>query len=228
MSCSPPKPIPHDDSVILLTGFDPFDGHTLNPSWRIAQALDGQRIAGHRVVSAQLPTIFGASLQELDALIARHNPAVTLCLGQAGGRQALSLERVGININDARIPDNAGCQPIDTPVVPGGPAAYFSNLPVKAMLQAVQCAGVPCEVSQTAGTFVCNHVLYGLMHLLHRQRTQATGSAGARGGFMHVPWLPEQGTPHLALRDMVRGTYAALWAAVLAQDDLKLGAGATH
>lgn len=215
---------PRAERLILLTGFDPFGGDTQNPSWLIAQALHGQRIAGHTVVAAQLPTVFGESLQRLQALLALHQPAVTLCLGQAGGRSALSLERIGININDARIADNRGGQPIDTPVVPNGPAAYFSSLPIKAMLRAVGDAGVPCEVSQTAGTFVCNHVLYGLMHLLAR----GAGPAGARGGFAHVPWLPAQGAPHLALRDMVRGVYTALWTAVLAQQDITLGAGATH
>ncbi|WP_426306774.1 pyroglutamyl-peptidase I [Acidovorax facilis] len=216
---------PIGDKVILITGFDPFGGDSLNPSWLVAQALDGQRIAGHRVVAAQLPTVFGESLQQLRALATAHRPALTICLGQAGGRSALSLERVGININDARIPDNVGAQPIDTPVVPGGPAAYFASLPLKAMLRSVQQAGVPCEVSQTAGTFVCNHVLYGLMHML---QAQGVGPAGARGGFVHVPWLPGQGTPQLALRDMVRGIHAALWAAVLHQSDIALGAGATH
>lgn len=210
--------------VILLTGFDPFGGDTQNPSWRIAQALHGQRIAGHTVVAAQLPTVFGQSLQRLAALVHAEQPALTVCLGQAGGRGALSLERIGININDARIPDNTGAQPIDTPVVPGGPAAYFASLPIKAMLRAVQRADVPGEVSQTAGTFVCNHVLYGLMHLL----AQGAGPAGARGGFVHVPWLPGQGQPHLPLRDMVRGIHAALWAAVLAPQDIALQAGATH
>lgn len=216
---APPAPQP-----LLLTGFDPFGGSTLNPSWQVAQALHGQRMAGHQVVAAQLPTRFGDSLHVLRALLARHRPALVLCLGLAGGRGALSLERVGININDARIPDNAGSQPIDTPVVPGGPAAYFATLPVKAMLRAVQRAGLPCEVSQTAGTFVCNHVLYGLAHLL----AQGAGRPGARGGFMHLPWLPEQGAPHLPLADMVRGVHAALWAAVLTESDIVLGAGATH
>lgn len=216
---------PPAEPVILLTGFDPFGGDALNPSWLIAQALDGQRIGGHRVVSVQLPTVFGRSLHHLGALIDAHKPALVVCLGQAGGRAALSIERVGINVNDARIPDNMGAQPVDTPVMPGGPAAYFASLPVKAMLRGVQRAGVPCEVSQTAGTFVCNHVLYGLMHLL---ATRPAGPQGVRGGFVHVPWLPGQGAPYLPLRDMVRGLHAALWAAVLAREDIALGAGATH
>ena len=215
---------PAPDRVILLTGFDPFGGDPLNPSWLIAQALHGQHIGGHRVVAAQLPTVFGLSLQRLAALVHAHQPALTVCLGLAGGRSALSLERIGININDARIPDNTGAQPIDTPVAAEGPAAYFASLPIKAMLRAVQRAGLPCEVSQTAGTFVCNHVLYGLMHLL----AQGAGPAGARGGFVHVPWLTGQGAPHLPLRDMVRGIHAALWAAVLAPQDITLQAGATH
>ena len=215
---------PQARPTILLTGFDPFGGGAHNPSWLIAQALHGQRMAGHSVVAAQLPTVFGQSLQRLQSLVQAHQPALTLCLGLAGGRDALSIERIGININDARIPDNGGAQPIDTPVQPGGPAAYFASLPIKAMLRAVQRAGVPCEVSQTAGTFVCNHVLYGLMHLL----AQGRGPQGARGGFVHVPWLSGQGEPHLPLRDMVRGIHAALWAAVLAPQDIALQAGATH
>lgn len=215
---------PRAERVILLTGFDPFGGDPLNPSWLIAQALHGQRMGGHVVVAAQLPTVFGQSLERLTELVHAQQPALTLCLGLAGGRGALSMERIGININDARIPDNTGGQPIDTPVAADGPAAYFASLPIKAMLRAVLRAGVPCEVSQTAGTFVCNHVLYGLMHLL----AQGVGPAGARGGFVHVPWLTGQGAPHLPLRDMVRGVHAALWAAVLVQQDIALQAGATH
>lgn len=214
----------HTHAPLLLTGFDPFGGDAVNPSWLVARALHGQRIAGRTVVAAQLPTVFGAAQEQLQALLALHRPALVLCLGQAGGRAALSLERVGINVNDARIADNLGAQPIDTPVVPGGPAAYFATLPVKAMARAVQRAGLPSEVSQTAGTFVCNHVLYGLMHMLD----QGASAVGARGGFMHVPWLPEQGHPHLPLRDMVRGVHAALWAAVLAPHDIAWSAGATH
>ena len=220
----PAPSLPDRPRTILLTGFDPFGGDTDNPSWRIAQALAGQRIAGHTVVAAQLPTVFEESLARLQALLRVHQPALTVCLGQAGGRSALSLERIGININDARIADNQGAQPIDTPVVAGGPAAYFSSLPIKAMRQAVQRAGIACEVSQTAGTFVCNHVLYGLMHLLAHDKALV----GARGGFVHVPWLPEQGVPHLLLRSMVRGMHTALWAAVLAPTDVALQAGATH
>ncbi|WP_341474724.1 pyroglutamyl-peptidase I [Simplicispira sedimenti] len=150
-------------------------------------------------------------------------PALVLCLGQAGGRGALSVERIAINLVDARIPDNQGEQPVDAPVVPAGPAAYFATLPVKALHRAAQRAGLPCEVSQTAGTFVCNAVFYGLLHQL-----AAGAAAGARGGFVHVPWLPEQGAPAMQLRDMVRGVHAMLWAAVLHRQDIAAGAGALH
>ncbi|WP_119965612.1 pyroglutamyl-peptidase I [Simplicispira lacusdiani] len=208
---------------LLLTGFNPFGGDTANPSWLSARALHGQRIAGHAVLAELLPTEFEAAREKLQALLARHRPALALCLGQAGGRAALSVERVAINLIDARIPDNRGAQPLDAPVVPGGPAAYFATLPVKAMVRAARQAGLPCEVSQTAGTFVCNAVFYGLMHQL-----AAGATPGARGGFVHVPWLPEQGSPGMQLRDMVRGVHALLWAAVLHPQDIALGAGALH
>lgn len=208
--------------TILLTGFDPFDHAAINPSWLAARALDGQRIGGHLVVAAQLPTVFDRALERLHTLLAQHRPALVLCLGLAGGRSALSIERVGINLNDARIPDNQGQQPIDTPVVPGAPAAYFATVPIKAMLQAARRAGVAAEVSHSAGTFVCNHVLYGLLHAL----AQGHAAPGARGGFVHLPWLPEQGQPAMELRSMVRGLHAALWAGVLHRQDIGLGAGA--
>ena len=208
---------------VLLTGFEPFGGDALNPSWLAAQALHGRRIAGHQVVAAQLPTVFGASLERLDALLHQHRPVLVVCLGLAAGRAALSLERVAINVQDARMPDNAGAEPVDAPVVPGGPAAYFSTLPIKAMRAAAQAAGVPAEVSQTAGTFVCNHVFYGLMHRLATE----PALAGARGGFVHVPLLPEQGTPGLALEDQVKGLRAAIAAALTQREgDLRQAAGA--
>jgi pyroglutamyl-peptidase len=209
-------------ATIVLTGFDPFGGDTVNPSTAIAQALHGQRIAGHAVVAAQLPTAFGAAQEGLRALVQQHQPALVLCLGQAGGRAALSIERVAINLVDARIPDNQGQQPVDAPVLAQGPAAYFATVPVKAMLQAVRACGLPGEVSLSAGSFVCNAVFYGLMHHL------AQTHPGVRGGFVHVPWLPEQGIPALPLRDMVRGVHALLWAAVLHPRDVALGAGALH
>jgi pyroglutamyl-peptidase len=210
---------------VLVTGFDAFGTDVVNPSWLAAQALHGRQIAGHRVVAAQLPTVFGQSLQVLKELLDQHRPVVVLCLGQAGGRPALSLERVAINVNDARIPDNASAQPVDTPVAFGGPAAYFSGLPIKAMAQAVRDAGVAAEVSQTAGTFVCNHVFYGLMHALASKRSLRL----VRGGFVHVPWLPEQGEPSMPLEAMVRGLSAALRSAITTTTtDAAVADGALH
>ena len=209
---------------ILLTGFDAFGGATLNPSWLAARALHGRQILGHTVVAAQLPTVFDTSLTVLTALLKQHQPALVVCLGQAGGRHAMSLERVAINVNDAPTPDNAGAQPVDTAVKQGAPAAYFTTLPIKAMLAALQAKGVAAEVSQTAGTFVCHHVFYGLMHALATQR----GLKQTRGGFIHVPWLPEQGTPSMALEDIVSGLRLALRCALQVERDTTLGAGATN
>ncbi|OGB40295.1 MAG: pyroglutamyl-peptidase I [Burkholderiales bacterium RIFCSPLOWO2_12_67_14] len=210
---------------VLLTGFDPFGGATLNPSWLAVQALHGRRLLGHTLMAARLPTVFGDSLRTLPALLAQHRPALVVCVGQAGGRSALSLERIAINVDDAPIADNAGAQPIDTPVAPGAPAAYFSTLPIKAMRAALRREGLPAEVSQTAGTFVCNHVFYGLMHALATQPELRH----TRGGFVHVPWLPEQGTPSMALDDVVRGLRVALRCALENRPQTpELGAGATH
>jgi len=209
---------------VLLTGFSPFGGAHTNVSWQVAQSLAGAVEGGHTVVAAQLPTEFDTSLEVLTALIERHHPALVVCLGQAEGRQAISLERIAINIADARIADNAGKQPVDKPVVSGGPPAYFTRLPIKAMLGALQQAGIAGEVSQTAGTFVCNHVFYGLMHMLDRRRTMQR----VRGGFIHLPLLPEQGEPHMTLDELQRGLRIAIGCALATQQDVKLGAGAEH
>jgi pyroglutamyl-peptidase len=192
----------------------------------VAQALHGQRIGGLRVQALQLPCVFGLALQVLDAALAGNPPRLVLALGQAGGRVDLSLERVAINVDDARIADNAGAQPVDEPVQVEGPAAYFSTLPIKAMVAAIRAASIPASVSQSAGTFVCNHVFYGLMHRLQSR-------PAARGGFMHLPLMPEQaarlgGTASLPLATMVEGVRVALQAALSTPDDLRIGGGADH
>ena len=223
----PPRPrstTTRPSQKVLLTGFDAFGGASINPSWLAVNALHGRQIAGHRVVATQLPTVFGDSLKALRALLAQHQPALVICVGQAGGRSAISLERVAINVNDAPLADNGGAQPVDTPVVRGAPAAYFSSLPIKTMLATLQREGIAAEVSQTAGTFVCNHVFYGLMHLLATRRVLRH----TRGGFVHVPWLPEQGAPSMTLDEMVRGLSLAVRCALLAEQDASLGAGASH
>ena len=216
---------------ILLTGFEAFDKDPVNPSWLLAQSLHGKQIAGHRVVAAQLPTAFDASAESLRALVLAQRPALVVCLGLAGGRATMSLERVAININDARIPDNLRVQPVDTPVVAHGPAAYFSALPLKTMLHAVRTAGAAVEVSNSAGTFVCNHVFYALMHMLATD----DGLTGVRGGFVHVPWLPEQARAHkskaaMPLHTMQSGLRAGLRAALQhgSAPDIRLAAGTTH
>lgn len=210
--------------TVLVTGFEAFGNDTVNPSGLAAQALHG-RIAGrHRLIGARLPTVFHESLQALCALLQRHKPDLVVCTGQAGGRAALSLERIAINVDDARIPDNAGAQPVDVPVVTGGPAAYFSSLPIKAMVAALTARGIRAEVSQTAGTFVCNHVFYGLMHEL----ASRAELRHVRGGLIHVPWLPGQGTPSMPLEDIVRGLHVAIGCALNTSADLRLQAGALN
>lgn len=211
--------------TILLTGFEPFGGETDNPSWDAVARLHGRRIAGHRVVSRRLPVVFGESLRILRAAIRELDPSLVLCVGQAGGRGAVSFERIAINVDDARIADNAGACPVDAAIVAGGPAAYFSTLPIKAMHAAVRDAGIPAEVSQTAGTYVCNHVFYGLMHALRRRPVRA--------GFVHIPYSPAQAARHpgaasLPLERVVEALGIALRVALTASEDLRVAAGAEH
>lgn len=214
---------------VLLTGFAPFGGESDNPSWQAVRSLEGETIAGHRIATRCLSVRFGQSLRELDAAIASLRPALVLCVGQAGGRAQLSIERIAINIDDARIPDNAGAQPIDVAVAADGPAAYFSDLPIKAMLAALRAAGIPAEISQTAGTYVCNHVFYGLMHRLQH----GDDRTGVRGGFMHIPFAPAQaahhpGAPSLAIETVAEGLRVALRAALTTHTDARIAAGAEH
>jgi pyroglutamyl-peptidase len=221
---APSDNIARHRATVLLTGFEPFGNDTVNPSWLAARELDGSLIAGHLVVAAQLPTVFDAAALALREQLLRHRPALALGAGQAGGRAAICLERVAINVNDARIPDNTGAQPVDTPVVPGAPAAYFTTLPIKAMLSALLDAGIAAQVSQTAGTFVCNHVFYALMHEL------ATDARlrGTRGGFVHVPWLPEQGEPSMPLQTIVQALRIAIQCALATQHDIRRQAGSLN
>ena len=206
---------------VLLTGFDAFGGESINPSWLAVQPLHGRRLANHLIVAAKLPTVFNVSLLELARLMRLHKPALVICVGQAGGRAALSLERIAINVNDARITDNANAQPVDTPVIPGAPAAYFSTLPIKSMLQSLEREGIPAEISQTAGTFVCNHVFYGLMHqLATRPNLKRT-----RGGFIHVPYMLGQDHPGMSLENLTKGLRLATRTALVTQHDAAYGAG---
>jgi pyroglutamyl-peptidase len=206
---------------VLLTGFEPFDGQAINPSEELAREINEATIARHKVVGALLPCVFGAALKELKHQIKLHEPVVVICLGQAGGRAAVTPERVAINLDDARIPDNAGQQPIDKPVVKDGPAAYFSTLPIKAIVHELRKRDIPAEVSASAGSFVCNHVFYGLMHELASHRP------GVRGGFIHVPCLPEQTTagPSLGFERMTEAVRVAIAASVEYRRDLRQSGG---
>lgn len=208
----------------LVTGFEPFGGEPVNPA-REALPLLPTRLGEVAIATRVLPTVFGRAFDVLADAVATQAPDIVLCLGLAGGRAALSLERVAINLDDARFPDNAGAQPIDRPVVAGGPPAYFTTLPIKAATAALREAGLPAGVSNTAGTFVCNHVFYGLMHLA------ATGRPRLRGGFLHLPYLPSQGARHdgapsMALADVVRGVETVLTVAAARRDDIRTAEGA--
>ncbi|WP_347906177.1 pyroglutamyl-peptidase I [Pseudomonas purpurea] len=205
--------------TVLLTGFEPFDQDTINPSWEAVRLLDGTQLGDDvRIIARQLPCAFANAGACLNELLAEHRPQMAIAIGLAPGRSDLSIERVAININDARIPDNLGHQPIDSPVVPGGPAAYFSTLPIKAMVRALRAVGIPASVSQTAGTFVCNQVFYSLQHAL--------ADSAVRSGFIHVPYLPEQaarsapGQPSLALEILAEGLRIAALTAWNTQVDL--------
>jgi pyroglutamyl-peptidase len=209
---------------VLLTGFEPFDGATVNPSAEIVRRMHGRKLGRHAIAGIVLPCRFGEAMTVLKREIRRLDPALVVCLGQAGGRAEITPERIAINVDDARIPDNAGKQPVDRPIVQHGPAAYWSTLPIKAIVAALQARNIPAAVSQTAGTFVCNHVFYGLMHALRRRR-------GVRGGFVHLPWLPEQagpGQPSLALEVMLRAIEVTLRVALRRKQDLRAAGGRTH
>lgn len=212
---------------VLLTGFEPFDGDSINPSAELARALDGRSIQGHDVVGVVLPCVFDAALAALKKHVRRVRPDLVICLGQAGGRTSIALERVAINVEDARIADNAGRMPIDEAVVRGGPVGYWSTLPIKAITLALREAGIAAEVSQSAGTFVCNHVFYGLMHLLAKKTR-------VRGGFVHVPFVPEQTArmerpgPSLAMRDQERAIVVVIDTAITTTRDVRASGGATH
>jgi pyroglutamyl-peptidase len=216
---------------ILITGFEPFGGETENPSWAAAQLLHGYPLQDCQITSVQLPCVFSKSLAVLERALKEHQPQIVLALGQADGRSDLSIERLGINVCDARIADNEGAQPVDVPVIENGPAAFFSTLPIKKMVATLKANGFPASVSQTAGTFVCNQVFYGLQHGLQNQNVLS--------GFIHVPLLPSQAAqrvgptlPSMAaetLRDALLCVLPVIVNHVkLGEADLKIAMGATH
>ncbi len=192
---------------ILLTAFDPFGGESTNPAQQAVEALCAP--GGTEVDKLIVPTVFYESIERVKEAMSRKKYDAVVCVGQAGGRCDLTIERIAININDAAIPDNAGVQLTDTPVIPGGPDAYFATLPVKAMAESIRKGGIPASVSNTAGTFVCNHLLYGVLH------EAAVSCPESRCGFIHVPYLPAQvldkkDKPSMELSTIVRGIELAL------------------
>ena len=212
---------------VLVTGFDPFGGEKLNPALEAIKSLPSE-IRGAEVRWLEVPTVFYKSAKILEEEIRIYQPDIVLCIGQAGGRKGLTPERVAINQDDARIQDNEGNQPIDLPIRPDGASAYFSSLPIKAMVQAIKEEGLPASVSNTAGTFVCNHLMYQVLYLVEKEFPTI------KAGFMHIPYMMEQvidkpNTPAMDLVDIVRGIEAAIRATIEYGDqDLKLVGGETH
>ena len=186
---------------LLITGFDPFGEGKVNPSWEAVSRLPDQ-VGEYMLCKLMIPTIFGAAAEKILAEAAQFQPDVIISVGMAGGRSAVTPERIAVNIRDARIPDNAGVQPVGDFVDPQGPAAYFSTIPVVEMVEAIQNQGIPATVSNSAGAFVCNDVLYTLLHTYR--------DTAVRVGFIHVPMIPEQGEPNLPLERIVEALIAAI------------------
>lgn len=211
---------------VLLTGFDPFGGETVNPASEAVKQLGGMAIDEVVIVSEEIPTVFKKSMEELKRAISNHQPDIVICIGQAGGRTQITPERVAINIDDARITDNEGNQPIDKPIVEGGSPAYWTTLPIKRIVERMKENGIPAAISNTAGTFVCNHIFYGLMDYIHHT------APGIRGGFIHVPYIPEQTidkqASSLGLDTIVKGLRIAAVTAAQYDTDVRTAEGATH
>ena len=208
---------------VLITGFDPFGGEKINPAWEAVRALP-DNIDGIEVVKLQIPTVFKKSAKKLSENIDSVKPDVVICVGQAGGRYEFSVERVAINIDDGRIPDNDGYQPVDSPVFEDGENAYFSTLPIKAIVEEVKKVGIPAAVSNTAGTYVCNHIMYSLLYYLNKN------NLNIKGGFIHVPFIPEQvvekkNTPYMELARITKALEISIKAIRDYEKDLVISGG---
>lgn len=213
---------------ILLTGFDPFGGESINPSWEVVRRIP-KKIKDVEIKGIQIPTVFQKSFEVLKKEIESFNPDVVICVGQAGGRQGITPERIAINIDDARIADNEENQPIDFPIQKDGESAYFSTLPIKAMVDKMIAAGFSASVSNTAGTFVCNHIMYQVLYYASKNYPTL------KAGFIHVPFLPEQVKdknqfPSMELEEMVHALTLCVETVIEYQDkeDLKAIGGAIH
>lgn len=216
---------------ILITGFDPFGGENINPAYEAVKKLPDV-IDGAEIVKVEVPTVFGLDGKVLREKVSACRPDAVICVGQAGGRNEITIEQVAINLMEARIPDNKGNQPFDQKVEEDGPTAYFTSLPIKAMVKSIKDAGIPASVSYTAGTFVCNDLMYRMMHLIN------TEYPAMKGGFIHVPFLPQQtlnikgGAPSMSAEDIAAGLKAGVESLVKdlkgIPQDAGEAAGATH
>jgi pyroglutamyl-peptidase len=213
---------------ILVTGFDPFDGESINPALEATRNLPNE-IKGAEIIKKEIPTVFHQSAKVLKQAIETHQPDVVVCVGQAGGRSSVTPERVAINIDDARIPDNQGAQPIDMPIREDGENAYFSSLPVKAMVKKMKEVGVKASVSNSAGTFVCNHIMYQTLYMIDKYFPSLIG------GFIHVPFATEQVAdkpqyPSMELADITKAIEVGIEAIVERQGkgDIQSVGGKIH
>ncbi|EJV9421920.1 pyroglutamyl-peptidase I [Vibrio vulnificus] len=206
---------------ILVTGFEPFGGESLNPSLELVKVLTQKERTNIEIIGCQVPVVRHQSISTVIEAIEQHEPELVFMIGQASGRAAITPERVAINLDDYRIEDNAGHQPVDEPIIATGPAAYFSTLPVKAITHALQQAGIPCQLSHSAGTFVCNHLFYGIQHYLQARPI--------RSGFIHIPLLPEQvsasNQPSMSLETLARGLEMMIMTCLETEQDTKLTGG---
>lgn len=208
---------------VLITGFDPFGGESINPAWEAVKAMK-DNIDGIEVIKLQIPTVFKKSAEKLFAGIEEHKPDAVICIGQAGGRYDMSVERVAINMDDGRIPDNEGYQPIDTPVYEDGKNAYFATLPIKGIVEEIKLAKIPASVSNTAGTYVCNHIMYSLLYYISKN------NLNIKGGFIHVPYITEQvvdkkNMPYMEVTTITKALECAVQALNKYKVDVKVSGG---
>lgn len=208
---------------VIVTGFDPFNNETLNPSFEAVRQLP-DTILDAEIIKLELPTAFEKGAASLKETIMQNFPEIVICVGQAGGRDKISVEQVAINLIEARIPDNDGVQPLGKTIREDGENAYFSNLPVKAMVKSIQDHEIPAEISYSAGTFVCNEIMYQLLYMIQNE------FPSIRGGFIHVPFAPEQTDTHpsLPIATITEALHHAIEAALTYQEDIKYTVGRIH
>lgn len=193
---------------IVVTAFEPFGGEAINPANEALQLLE-EEVQGVKIVKLVVPTVFGKAINTIETVLEKEKPNVVICIGQAGGRADITVERIAINIDDAKMADNEGNMPVDKPIIKDGPAAYFSTLPIKKIVEKIKDHGIPASVSNSAGTFVCNHLMYGLLDTIDKQKLNTIG------GFIHVPYIPQQtlekiNTPSMSLEDITRAIRCAI------------------